>query len=206
MKILSVSLAVWARALRKLDKSYYFFISNSTMSVSTSKPAPTLKDEAIAFLNKEPGYSVPADDSRTWIHDILHSRLGLNGTARNELIVGIFQAVLLRTTNVSSHHGPLKDGGTNLTLQDIKDKVIPAIRDFNQELAEKHGWDIASDISEEEIVSTFHRANVLRRLILRKYGCNFGEMPVQNITGLKTTDVSALFNASEVAILASDLV
>lgn len=161
---------------------------------------PTLREATNAFFAEEPRRREPPPNSRTWIHNDIHALLGIRESARDEIIVGIHQAILTRSTRVNRTHSAFKEDGENVTLSTIFTDVVPGIRDFNAQQAERFGFKLCTDLSDPEIVTTFHQASALATLFRGRFGNDFHEMSVAQINSLPYQDVEKLVQAARAVI------
>ena len=165
----------------------------------------TLRDSIADHFRDEALYIEPPEGGRTWAHDAIHALLGLEGTAKTEYIVGIYQAVLMRSTKVSPTHEPLEDGEEEVSWQDIVEKIIPGVQEHNERVARNAGFRIRTKITEDEAREAYEHARAVGRLIMRKFGGPLGSFDFDRIVNIPAADLECLFEAAQHVKLASDL-
>ncbi len=159
----------------------------------------TLADVANTAIKIDPFFTENADRDRLWVHDMLHGVLNLPpNSARSEFEVGIYQAVLLRTRNVTTRRIPLQDGAQDVHLSHIYEYVLPGIEKFVTALALARGHKIRYRLTDHEIKSSYERACILNGLIEKEFGCRLGDMAVETLQAMPAERMQALVEQSEI--------
>src|SRR5262245_13971879 len=98
---------------------------------------------------------------RLWGHDFLHTMLqSPPDTGAGEERVAIYQAVLLAHSLVTTRNLPWKDMGEEVTLDDVKRRVMPGIQKAHQRIMREHHLEQDPQLSDEEVVEHFRKAGI----------------------------------------------
>lgn len=126
-------------------------------------------------------------NDRLWVHDMLHSVLDLSvNNGHGELVVGIYQAVLLRDNSCETGTKEHCDHSHIVTESSLKRQVILGLNGFMRMLGNKRGFTPKTSLSDEEIREHYYTALAFRQLLEAKLqennlGSRLGNVPVDTL-------------------------
>lgn len=121
-------------------------------------------------------------NDRLWVHDLLHAILRFSPrTGAGEEATAIYQAVLLNDPTISERRREHKNHSQDVTLEDIRNVIIPGVRKFVTRVAKRYDLPNESKLSDDAITMHYQAALAIKEKFKKFFGCEFGDVPIDRL-------------------------